>query len=528
VSREREFELDEVEKIVTVAYRTLERYARTSGTPVTFELSDFRTILRPDWTRTRAADLLTFAGGRSLQFDVTRFQEEGTPGISYRARWADSQPTSAETLRALQGMSAEEAYTFAAQEIPRMARAVALTTYQVRAEFAGESRTYRAVFLWIPANGKKVDFMVTDWVTQRVDEAILERVPAAALVPGGGGPRPITAPLLVVPCVEESMTLDSGLYQVPAGTSGHSSGSHSAAARFEATCVCQADCYNKCQPTVAYENCLDTGEISGFFRAHVTRTKADQVGGTKRDGGAKCSAGYACYIQDCSSLGCGSSLTITATPTPTGISYTSAGGTVVMEGGMSHVFECGNCTSTDPVGTPSSPLLLDLDNGGFTFTDAADGVRFDLDADGRSEQTAWTVAGSGDGFLWLDRDADGFVDGGGELFGDHTPQPFSANPNGFLALAVFDQAAAGGNGDAAITAEDSIFPLLRVWVDANHDGSAQSQEVKALAELGISRLELAYIESRRRDPHGNELRYRGSARKNHRLIQVVDVIFLRE
>jgi len=139
----------------------------------------------------------------------------------------------------------------------------------------------------------------------------------------------------------------------------------------------------------------------------------------------------------------------------------------------------------------SSPIIIDVDGHGFHLTSAENGVSFDMIGDGSREQIAWTSRGSTNAFLVLDRNGNGIIDNGTELFGDHTPQPKSDHPNGFLALAQYDRAENGGNEDGKIDRQDAIFKDLRLWIDSNHDGISQQSEMFRLPSLNIHSLPLS-------------------------------------
>ncbi len=167
--------------------------------------------------------------------------------------------------------------------------------------------------------------------------------------------------------------------------------------------------------------------------------------------------------------------------------------------GMDDGYECG------------SPILISTEGGKIALTSKADGVMFDLKGTGAKIQIPWTVAGSDDAWLMLDRNGNGVIDDGTELFGNVTAQP-DPEPgkycNGFSALSLYDQADNGGNGDGFIDSRDAVFSRLQLWVDRNHNGVSELSELYRLSAFGVETIDLNYEDASKRDKYGNLGLYR--------------------
>jgi hypothetical protein len=145
----------------------------------------------------------------------------------------------------------------------------------------------------------------------------------------------------------------------------------------------------------------------------------------------------------------------------------------------------------------ATPIVLDLNGDGIHTTAAAQGVNFDLNANGQAHKVGWVD--STDGLLAFDRNGDGVINNGSELFGSATQTATGKAANGFAAMASMDS-----NGDGVLNALDVNWDKLKVWVDANHNGVTDAGELKSLSAYGITSLNL-HADAGTVTDHGNFL-----------------------
>jgi len=146
------------------------------------------------------------------------------------------------------------------------------------------------------------------------------------------------------------------------------------------------------------------------------------------------------------------------------------------------------------------PIVLDLDGDGIELTSHANGARFDLLGDGTPVNTAFVTGG--DAFLAIDRNGNGTIDSGKELFGEQ-----NGASHGFAELAKLDS-----NGDGVINRLDNDFDKLVLFRD-NGNGRTEEGELISLEEAGIAEISLGYRNVSQRAAGGNALAQIASFRR---------------
>ncbi len=167
-----------------------------------------------------------------------------------------------------------------------------------------------------------------------------------------------------------------------------------------------------------------------------------------------------------------------------------------------------------------TPLLIDLSGEGITTLPIEDGVKFDFKGESDHIHTGW--AGKNTGFLVMDRNNDGLINDGRELFGDHTPLPNGGTASdGAIALTALD-----GNQDRRIDRNDTVWEHLKIWQDINSNGASEHNELKSLIDIGLKSINLSFVKDSSLDQSGN-IHELSSTVEWHdgRVTDITDVLF---
>jgi hypothetical protein len=185
------------------------------------------------------------------------------------------------------------------------------------------------------------------------------------------------------------------------------------------------------------------------------------------------------------------------------VGLTPTDASIAAKAGMPLAEECApNCGHQSPILVPLVP-----DAEPYKLTTRTDGVFFDLNADGEAEKIAWTAPDSQLGFLARDRNGNGRIDNGSELFSTVT-RPDAEN--GFAALNKMKLEVTMGETYAATFDGDALFDTLLLWEDVNHNGLSERSELQAAHNV-LTAIGFGYGTFRRPDEFGNVLNMQGWA-----------------
>lgn len=541
-----------------------------SAAKLSFELSDFRSGNVPEIAGRRYAELVTLPTGEVVSLTHGSHSENGgAEEATFAAAWERGQYASVLDPQ----WTISDVLNF---EPARYYDIAAYTSYQVTVRLEGKSRTYRALALFHGPDTGAPEFWdaVVNGVKRVWEEkrpAYTSKSTTQVSVPLSDQPASdgssVTASSTDGEVVMASVKLPLWL---SVDDTEHASGHHAGTAEYTASCSLVPNSLQRCTVGISNFAAFETGTLSNitFFFSHVgskdqkTENRTGPLGTTVSCGSATGVAFSSCLLgTSCDSTASVSLSLVVATATssvtggnlwrdsnaeffscnlsasggsncttpifgvcPVGTSPNGSGlccfsilpncnttfASRCMRFGGDYDFTSCTCLGCDTCG--GSPIVVDVNGDGIALTAAAGGVDFDLNGNGTRDRLGWTTAGSDDAWLAFDRNGNGTIDTGSELFGDFTPQPPSANKNGFLALAEFDKTANGGNGDGLIDNRDSVFTSLRLWQDTNHNGVSEPEELHPLESLNVKAFELEFKESKRVDQFGNEFKYRAKVR----------------
>lgn len=354
------------ERVIRDAYRAHEEAISRSGKYVEIELSDFRTILPAEFGRVRYTELVDLPGSYKIQIQPSEVwgSDRELVGRSYRTLLRHvklpSDPTHGLPLTIADLVAIGREHSGGAEPEP-----LALTSFQVTTKIEFETLSYRAAASWLrlPAGDDPGEYFVNDPVMNFLPEILTETdpiYPETELYRRAGEKeerlraeieRQSQAP-------ETACVADSEHYEYPVSWAyddrNHATGNHASRAQASATCQCNSACTSQIMTDITETLCEDVGQPSGFMVSHNPRIRRHTENHLVVNGhlsGAKGSAGWGCFIQECLAWSaCVASVNLAPGASP--VSFAFSGSGLIADLSMSFGFECGTCSEAQPAPVP--------------------------------------------------------------------------------------------------------------------------------------------------------------------------------
>jgi hypothetical protein len=298
--------------VVHMAYQLLGDYSKSSGSPLSFELSSFRTLYSSELDGVTYGELADVGAGWTVKI-ARNYRTDHAVGrrtVTFEPKWEDVSdgPIAGYAERPFREVLPD----IVADRPDMLADLRAVTTYAVRVELGDRVREYKAAFLWAADRGKgrswtNLRLLPLDGVTRGLEHALTQPVPpqGRAIRNQANPPFSPTKSVCYAGVLDEHPQTDSQI-----GHERHSSGYHYGEYASGFRCQCSTSCTSTCSPFGSYTECTDTGSTVQFHVTDLAYDNSTAVRQAATSQGASCASAFICGVKQCSFPSCAFSVTV--------------------------------------------------------------------------------------------------------------------------------------------------------------------------------------------------------------------------
>ena len=295
------------EEIIHMFYANLAEYARLAAPDFSLRVGDFRHLRSEDLDSWAWLEVVSPPEGLVIDMkrEVLYNDSLGAARTRFRPslRFIDL-PAGSQWDEAF-GLTVEDVLARVTARDPNSAlgRLEALTSFEIEAQLAGQTRIYRAAMAWpaLPTTIGKAEALPIDYVTQGVENASREVHPAwvdpefmsrkAERSVMAGRATTKTKKCQVESSLKREFLADTS-------TQDHIIGGHGAYAALEIECSCDASCNNSCRAYPESTLCEESGGLT-IDSCHRMFETSEQSALTLYDESPTCATGFLCAMKNC-------------------------------------------------------------------------------------------------------------------------------------------------------------------------------------------------------------------------------------